>query len=245
MALLQLPVARKSALGILLPPLFLSSDSIMGPDPVLCNYAVILSEDTPHYPYKRAQASIFTKTLGREKILMASSTCTSFWSSSARWPWALSESAPAGSSTSSRSSWLWPTGGPGTVSAGQGCMVPSGFPIQPCLSTYLLWSRLLSVSSRWFSGMRVWPGGMAGSGWLCWRASASRCHRSLRSNKLWMHRLRVDDPRADISSYLPQAPLTLDFGQWDLLMGHMALLCGIVVLLSLPLLLQHLCQDLK
>lgn len=68
-----------------------------------------------HCPHKKPQESIFTKTLGREKILMASSTCTSFRSSSARWLWALSESAPAGSSTSSRSSWLWPTGAPGTV----------------------------------------------------------------------------------------------------------------------------------
>lgn len=57
--------------------------------------------------------------------------------------------------------------GPRTVSAGQGSMVPSGFPIQLPLATYSLWSRLLSVSSRWFSGMQVWPGGMAGSGWLC------------------------------------------------------------------------------
>lgn len=121
-------------------------------------------------------------------------------------------------------------------------MVPSEFPIQ---LTYSLCSRLLSVSSRWFSGMRVWPGGMAGSGWLCLRASASCRHRSLRSNKLWMHRLRVDDSRADVGSHLPQVPLTLGVRQWDLLVGHVALLCGIVVLLGLLLLLQHLCQDLQ
>lgn len=88
-------------------------------------------------------------------------------------------------------------------------MVPHGFPIQ---FTYSLWSRVLSVSNRWFSGMRVWPGGMAGSGLLCWQASASCRHRSLRFNKLWMHRLSVDDPRAEVGSHLPQVSLTLGVG---------------------------------
>ena len=64
--------------------------STMGPDPALCNCAAIPDEDPHNYPHKRAQASIFTKTLGREKILMAFSTCASFWSSSALWPWAFS-----------------------------------------------------------------------------------------------------------------------------------------------------------
>lgn len=52
-------------------------------------------------------------------------------------------------------------------------------------------------------------------------------------------------PGAEVISHPPQAPLTLCVGQWDLLMRHMALLRGVVVLLGLPLLLQHLCQDLQ
>lgn len=74
MALLQL----RQCSGDTAPQLLLSSDSVTGPDPVLCNHAAVLNKDPHHYPYQRAQASIFMKTLGREKILMASSTCTSF-----------------------------------------------------------------------------------------------------------------------------------------------------------------------
>lgn len=100
---------------------------------------------------------------------MASSTCTSFRSSSARWLWALSESAPAGSSTSSRSSWLWPTGGPGTVrtvSVGQGCLVPSGVPLQPpCPGTHsgAAWSVFPAAGFQACAcGLGAWQG-LAGS----------------------------------------------------------------------------------
>lgn len=83
MALLQLPVLGKVLWGHD-HQLLLSLDSVMGPGPVLCAHTAVLNKDPLHYPYEQAQASIFMKTLGREKILMASSTCTSFRSSSAR-----------------------------------------------------------------------------------------------------------------------------------------------------------------
>lgn len=82
MALLQLPVLGKVLWGHD-HQLLLSLDSVMEPGPVLCIHAAVLKNPL-HYPYEQAQASIFMKTLGREKILMASSTCTSFRSSSAR-----------------------------------------------------------------------------------------------------------------------------------------------------------------
>lgn len=46
-------------------------------------------------------------------------------------------------------------------------------------------------------------------------------------------------------SHPPQRSLTILVGPGNLLMGHMAFLCGVVVFLGLPLLLQNLRQDLQ